>query len=197
MINVLTLGANGVLGTEITKQLEQIDNINQLCYDIRQISYERRNGRNICADVCDRSELSAAVKGQDFIVCSLNGDWLGQARALVSVLDPAHSPRIIWVTGMGIHNEVAGIHGLVWRKYASIYPDYIEAADLIASCGAPYTLIRTADLTEDGDASYHLHRAGQRAHSRYVSRSAVAKLITEIILSPDDFGLNESLGITD
>ena len=65
-------------------------------------------------------------------------------------------------------------------------------------CGAPYTLIRTADLTEDGgDASYHLHRAGQRAHSRYVSRSAVAKLITEIILSPDNFGLNESLGITD
>lgn len=197
MKNVLVLGAGGVLGSEITRQLEQQPEVRQTCYDIRQIAYKRSNGRNICADVCDGNALRQAVSGVDFIVCSLNGDWLSQAQTLVSVLHGRQDVRIIWVTGMGIHNEVSGIHGLMWRRYAAMYPDYIQAADCIATSGIPYTLVRTADLTESGDPSYHLHHAGEKAHSRYVSRAAVAALIVKIIQSDNSFGLNESIGITD
>lgn len=170
MKNVLILGAGGVLGSEITRQLEQQSDVRQICYDIRQISYKRSNGKNICADACDENALRQAVSGVDFVVCSLNGDWLSQAQTLVSVLHGRQDVRIIWVTGMGIHNEVSGI---------------------------PYTLVRTADLTESGDASYHLHHAGEKAHSRYVSRAAVAALIVKMIQSEDGLGLNESIGITD
>ena len=74
---VLILGANGVLGSEITRQLAQCKNVEQTCYDIRQISY---------------------------------------------------------------------------------------------------TLIRTADLIEADSMEYHLHKAGEKAHSRYVSRAVVANL---------------------
>ena len=197
MKNVLVLGAGGILGSEITRQLEQQSDINQTCYDIRKISYARSNGKNICADVCDENALRIAAEGQDFVVCSLNGDWLSQAQTLVSVLHGRQDVRIIWVTGMGIHNEVAGIHGLMWRRYAAMYPDYIQAADCIANSGIPYTLLRTADLTESRDASYHLHHAGEKAHSRYVSRAAVAALIVKMIQSEDNWGLNESIGITD
>ena len=197
MKNILVLGAGGVLGSEITRQLEQQPNIQQTCYDIRQISYARSNGKNICADVCDENALRQAVSDVDFVVCSLNGDWLSQAQTLVSVLHGRHDVRIIWVTGMGIHNEVAGIHGMMWRRYAAMYPDYIQAADCIANSGIPYTLVRTADLTESGDTSYHLHHAGEKAHSRYVSRAAVAALIVKMIQSEDNLGLNESIGITD
>ena len=197
MKNVLVLGASGVLGSEITRQLEQQPEVRQTCYDIRRIFYKRRNGRNIRADVCDETALCQAAEGQDFVVCSLNGDWLSQARTLVSVLHGRHDVRIIWVTGMGIHNEVSGIHGLMWRRYAAMYPDYIQAADCIANSGIPYTLVRTADLTESGDTSYHLHHAGGKAHSRYVSRAAVAALIIKMIQSEDGLGLNESIGITD
>lgn len=196
MKNVLTLGAAGILGSEITFQLEQPE-IRQTCYDIRKIHYFRSNGINICADVCDETALRKAAEGQDFVVCSLNGDWLSQARNIISVLSGRCDVRIIWVTGMGIHNEVAGIYGAMWRGYAIMYPDYIKAADLIADSGIPYTLIRTADLTEFGDESYHLHREGEKAHSRFVSRAAVATLISRIILSDDGFGLYESIGITD
>ena len=197
MKRVLILGAGGVLGSEITRQLEQQSNVQQICYDIRQIFYERSNGRNICADVCDENALQQAVGDVDFVVCSLNGDWLSQARTLVSVLHGQQNVRIIWVTGMGIHNEVSGIHGMMWRRYAAMYPDYIQAADCIANSGIPYTLVRTADLTESGDASYHLHHAGEKAHSRYVSRAAVAALIVKMIQSENNWGLNESIGITD
>ena len=197
MKNVLILGADGVLGSEITRQLEQLPNVQQTCYDIRQIPYERSNGRNICADVCDENALRQAVRDVDFVVCSLNGDWLSQAQTLVSVLHGRQDVRIIWVTGMGIHNEVSGIHGLMWRRYAAMYPDYIQAADCIVNSGIPYTLVRTADLTESGDISYQLHHAGEKAHSRYVSRVAVAALIVKMIQSEDDLWLNESVGITD
>lgn len=81
----------------------------------------------------------------------------------------------------------------MWRGYATMYPDYIKAVDLISDSGIAYTLIRTADLTEFGDESYHLHREGEKAHSRYVSRAAVAALLSRIILSDDRFGLNESI----
>lgn len=197
MKNVLVLGAGGVLGREITRQLEQQPDVRQSCYDIRQIPYQRSNGRNICADVCDETALRKAAEGQDFVVCSLNGDWLSQAQTLVSFLHGRQDVRIIWVTGMGIHNEVSGIHGMMWRRYAAMYPDYIQAADCIANSGIPYTLVRTADLTESGDTSYHLHHAGEKTHSRYVSRAAVAALIVKMIQSEDGFGLNESIGITD
>ena len=86
MKHVLILGANGVLGSEITRQLALYKDIEQTCYDIRQISYKRINGRNICADVCDRKALEKAVAGQDYVVCSLNGNWYSQAQSLVEVL---------------------------------------------------------------------------------------------------------------
>lgn len=196
MKRVLVLGAGGVLGSEITRQLEQPD-IQQVCYDICPIPYERSNGRNVCADVCNEIDLREAAEKQDFVVCSLNGDWLAQAKMLTKVLHGRQDVRIIWVTGMGIHNEVTGIHGLMWRRYAAMYPDYIRAADCIAGSGIPYTLVRTADLTVADRKTYHLHHAGEKAHSRWVSRAAVACLIVEIIQSGDGVGLNESIGITD
>ena len=78
------------------------------------------------------------------------------------------------------------------RLYRNV-SGYIKVADLIADSGIPYMLIRTADLTEFGDESYHLHREGEKAHSRYVSRAAVAALLSRIILSDNGFGLNESI----
>ena len=92
---------------------------------------------------------------------------------------------------------LANLYSTVDGVFVARYPDYIQAADCIANCGIPYTLVRTADLTESGDISYHLHHAGEKAHSRYVSRAAVAALIVKMIQSETGFGLNESIGITD
>lgn len=194
-MKILTLGAAGVLGSEIVRRLETLPDAEQICADIRKPTYHCPNGVNVQVDARDVFRLAPLVKGQDFIVCSLNGDWLGMAKALVAALPKGQDTRILWVTGLGIHNEVRDFYGLYWRHYAAAYPDYIEAADCIASSGFPYTLIRTADLTEDGDSSYHLQKEGQSVCSRYVSRAAVARLIAEIIASPDLYR-NESIGIT-
>lgn len=196
MVKVLTLGAAGILGSEITRQLESMPDVEQVCCDVRGLPCRRKNGTNVQANAREKSQLVPLVKGQDFIVCSLNGDWLGMAKALVAAIPEGQDTQIIWVTGLGIHNEVRGIYGLFWRHYAAAYPDYIEAADYIASSGFPYTLIRTADLTENGDSSYHLQKEGQSVNSRFVSRAAVAKLITRIVTEPTQIYRNESIGIT-
>ena len=195
-VKVLTLGAAGVLGSEIVRWLEMLPDAEQTCADIRKPTYHCPNGVNVQVDARDSSQLAPLVKGQDFIVCSLNGDWLTMAKALIAAIPQGQNTRILWVTGLGIHNEVRGLYGLYWRHYAAAYPDYIEAADTIAASCFPYTLIRTADLTEDGDSSYHLQKEGQGVNSRFVSRAAVARLITEIIADPALYR-NESIGITD
>lgn len=51
--HILVLGAGGVLGSEITRQLEQYSEVEQTCYDMRRIVYHRANGRNIQADACN------------------------------------------------------------------------------------------------------------------------------------------------
>lgn len=45
-----------------------------------------------------------------------------ETRSIVSVLSGRNDVRIIWVTGMKIHNEVAGIYGAMWRGYIAMYP---------------------------------------------------------------------------
>lgn len=196
MKKVLTLGADGVLGSEITRQLEAQSEVTQRCFDICPISYQRSNGENVQGDVCDQQKLQDAVKGMDYIVCSLNGDWLKQASTIVSVVQKGKKAHIIWVTGMGIHNEVPGLYGRMWRKYAQIYPNYIKAADVIAQSGLPYTLVRTADLTQNTNNKYRLYKEGEKVKSKYVSRAAVAKMIVDLITSERPFGINESIGIT-
>ena len=195
MAKVVTLGAAGVLGSEIVRWLETLPDVEQTCADIRMPTYHCPNGVNVQIDARNTSQLAPFVKGQDFIVCSLNGDWLSMAKALVAAIPKGQNTRIVWVTGLGIHNEVRGFYGLYWRHYAAAYPDYIKAADLIASSGFPYTLIRTADLTEEGDSDYHLQKEGQGVNSHFVSRAAVARLISEIVAAPALYR-NESIGIT-
>ena len=86
MVKVLTLGAAGVLGSEITRQLESLPDVEQICCDVRGLPYRRKNGTNVKANAREKSQLVPLVKGQDFIICSLNGDWLGMAKALVAAI---------------------------------------------------------------------------------------------------------------
>lgn len=67
MKRVLVIGADGILGSEITRKLEQYSDIEQICYDIRQILYKRSNGTNIRADICDQKILQQALDGRQDI----------------------------------------------------------------------------------------------------------------------------------
>lgn len=196
MKTVLIIGAAGILGREITMQLETLSDVTQICFDLASIPYQRENGVNVNGDACNMTQLSEVVQSADIIVCSLNGDWLKQARTIVQAIPIEKSPRIIWVTGMGIHNEVPGMLGMMWRRYAAIYPAYIKAADVIAESGKPYVLIRTADLTDGSESKYHLYQEGDKVKQKYVSRKAVAHLIIDIITEQVEISEQESIGIT-
>lgn len=190
------MGAAGELGTEMTKQLENVNDIKQICFDQVEIPYQRRNGMNVIGDACNLLEVFEVIQDVDTIVCSLNGDWLLQAQTLVKAIGEKRNPRILWVTGMGIHNEVPGMIGVMWRKYVAIYPEYIDAADTIATSGKPYVLIRTADLTDENESQYNLYKEGDQVKQKYVSRKAVAHLVSDIITEHIKVKERESIGIT-
>lgn len=197
MKRVLVLGAQGHLGKEIVKQLEKEKTIEQTCYDRELITYLPANGHNIQADVCDPVALYKVTLHQDYIVCSLNGDWLKQAQTLVEVLKDNTHVTLIWITGMGIHDEVKGRFAHVWRGYVRMYPEYIQAANCIMHSGIHYTLLRTADLVETtSHIPYCLHFDGEEARSQYVSISNVAQFIVKMIIDENQTYVNKSIGIT-
>ena len=106
MVNILTLGAAGVLGSEIVQQLEVLPDVAQTCADIHKPTYHCPNGINVQVDARDQSQLAPLVNGQNFIVCSLNGDWLAMAKALVAAIPEKQETHIIWVIKHSWHTFV-------------------------------------------------------------------------------------------
>ena len=71
------------------------------------------------------------------------------AKNIVAALGDTGVKRIIWITGIGIHHEIKGVHGIMLNQLAKKIPEYIQATDTIAAssasppcCAAP--VFRTA-----------------------------------------------------
>lgn len=67
----------------------------------------------------------------------IKGDVLRMAENIVKALDETSVRRIIWITGMGIHHEIKGLRGMMLDQLAKQRPEYIKAADAIASSPCP------------------------------------------------------------
>lgn len=88
------------------------------------------------------------MDGQDILLCSLDGDVLTMAKNIVSALAETSVKRIIWITGMGIHHEIKGIHGLMLNQLAKKMTEYIKAADTVAASAAVTTLLRCPGIRD-------------------------------------------------
>lgn len=145
-------------------------------------------------DVLNADKLNESFKGQDIVVGILSGDLLAYAQNIVKALSSNNVQRVIWVTGMGIHHEVPGVVGKMLDMLCRQMPEYVQAADTIASSGTPYTLIRASHLTDGDNKKYYVQHEGEKLHANNVDRIAAAHFISDLIAG--SAGINESLGIT-
>lgn len=199
MEKILVLGATGVIGHHVVKFLENDDQKKVTVYVRNPDKLDQNLNPSVkilVGDMQDQDKLITAFKNQDVVVASLSGDWLKHAKNIVTVLKKSNVKRIYWVSGLGISNEVPGRVGMILSGYAKRYPEYIQAAKEIVASKTPYTLIRAANLTNGNNLEYHLQYPGQKLHQENVDRKAVAKFIVDMINDENDFGLNESIGIT-
>ena len=192
MTNVLILGANGQLARNTTRVFLRDT-------DAKLTLYLRRAGRLknpdparagiVEGDVLDRPTLEAAMKGQDVVYANLAGAMAKQARTIVDAMQAAGLKRLVFISSMGIYDEVPG------EKYRSVLDPYRDSAAVVEASDLDYTILRPGWFTQDEAIDYQVTRKGQPFRGHDVSLNSVSDLIVKLALSPT-MEVRQSLGVS-
>lgn len=186
MTNVLILGAGGQIARHVVHMLHNHSTIRATLYLRGDVTLADTSGMKIIkADVADHKALAAALLGQDIVYANLAGQVDALAKGIVREMHKAGVKRIIFITTLGIYDEVPGAFGK-WnkREIGSYMPPYRRAADLIEASGLDYTIIRPAWLTDHDEVAYETTEKGEPFKGTEVSRKSVAALVVKIIENP-------------
>ncbi len=198
MKKVVIFGAAGHTGKYITEKMKSEKSLEVTAF-VRKPekfgSMDISNVHVIQGDALNADDVKKAMDGQDVLLCSLEGDVLTMANNIVAALETTSVKRIIWITGMGIHHEITGIHGVMLNMLAKQRPDYIKAADAIAASSAVTTLLRCPGIKDGNNTKYTLTKEGEQPKHWDIERAGIAQCMFDMIQN-EEFGANESLGIT-
>ncbi|MBS1591696.1 MAG: SDR family oxidoreductase [Bacteroidetes bacterium] len=185
--NVLILGAGGAIAQHVIHFLQKNDNIALTLFarNVKQLSEYKSSVKIIEGDVLKPNQLNEAIKGQDIVYANLAGSVDKMAIEIVSTMNTQNVKRLIFVTSLGIYDEVPGKFG-EWNKRmigASLIP-YKKAADIIESSNIDYTIIRPAWLTDNDEVNYNITHKGEPFTATEVSRKSVGAFIADLIENP-------------
>lgn len=187
MKRVLVLGAGGQIARWVIERLADRRDVELtlLLRHARNLQAPAR-ARVVIGDVLDRKVLLSAVTGQDIVYANLTGEDIDtQARRIVDAMRAAGVRRLIFVTSLGIYDEIPGTFGAWNRREIGAYlPPFRRAADAIEASELDYTVLRPAWLSDEDDVNYETTEKGQPFKGTEVSRRSVADLIVKIIESP-------------
>ncbi|HVI57910.1 MAG TPA: SDR family oxidoreductase [Luteimonas sp.] len=199
MSNILILGAGGQIAHWVSDRLAGARGIGLTLF-LRHARKLRNkapaNARVVHGDVLDATMLTQAMEGQDLVYANLTGtDIDEQARAVIAAMKAAHVKRLVFVTSLGIYDEVPGKFG-EWNNtmIGEDLKPFRRAADAIESSGLDYTLLRPAWLQDEDEVDYEITEKGQPFKGTEVSRRSVADLVVKIIHSPVLYS-RKSIGI--
>lgn len=186
--NVLILGAGGAIARHVIDMLAPDTQIHLTLFlrDASQLNAAGISGAKIVeGDVLNSGQLNDAVKGQDIVYANLAGSIDKMAKQIVTALESNHIKRLIFVTSLGIYDEVPGAFGK-WnnRMIGSGLRSYRKAADIIEASGLDYTIVRPAWLTDYEEVDYELTQKNEAFKGTEVSRKSVAAYIAELIRNP-------------
>ncbi|MBN9379124.1 MAG: SDR family oxidoreductase [Chitinophagaceae bacterium] len=187
--NVLILGAGGQIAKHVIEFLQEKENIHLTLFlrNAQQIKTTKGSAINIIeGDVLNKNELDAAVKGQGIVYANLAGNVDKMAKQVVDAMEANGVKRLIFVTSLGIYNEVPGAFGK-WnnKMIGSSLVTYRKAADKIETSNLDYTIVRPAWLTDNDEVDYELTQKGEVFKGTEVSRKSVASFIADIIVHPE------------
>ncbi len=187
--NVLILGAGGQIARWAVDMLADQPEVQQTLFLRRSGRLGRAapaNARIIEADVHGAKALRDAMTGQDVIYANLSGDVDVQAKAIVAAMKAASARKLIFVTSLGIYDEVPGAFG-EWnhREIGDYLPPYRRAADIIEASGLDYAVLRPAWLTDADEIAFETTTRDEPFKGTIVSRKSVAALAVDLINHPE------------
>ncbi|OUJ11613.1 NAD(P)H-binding protein [Acetobacter sp. DsW_063] len=194
MTNILIIGAHGEIARVATRLLLERTDASLTLYlrRARRLAALASNPRIrlIEADATDQAALEAAMAGQDIVYANLAGDMDRQAQAIVAAMKAAGVRRLIFISSMGIYDEVPG------QRYRSILDPYRDSAAIVEGSGLDYTVIRPAWLNDDDEIAYGTTAKGEpfANPSDTVSRKSVSDLIVRLVTKLG-YGVGGSLGV--
>ncbi|MDP4155695.1 MAG: SDR family oxidoreductase [Bacillota bacterium] len=192
MTNVLILGANGsVARVAIDMFLKETDV--QLTLYLRNSRRLKNINSNrvqvIEGDVLDIEKLKEAMIGQDVVYANLEGQLEKMAITIVKAMDAVGIKRLIWISSMGIYDEVPG------QKYSSILDPYRKSAEIIEASDLDYTILRPGWFTNKDEIDYEITQKGEPFKGHDVSRKSLADLILKLAAMPE-LEVRSSLGVS-
>ncbi|KFZ38443.1 NAD-dependent dehydratase [Shewanella mangrovi] len=141
------------------------------------------------ADIRDQQLLAALMDKQDTVYANLAGDMAAHAQKVVRAMTEAEVKRLIFVTSMGVYDEVLG------ESFGSILQPYRDATRIVEASNLDYTILRPAWLNNRNEISYGITQKGEDFVNAdaTVSRKSVADLIVKSALN--NVHIRESLGV--
>lgn len=190
MTSVLILGAGGQIADQAIDLFVQETDV-QLTLYLRNANrlkkYESNRARLVEGDVLDHTTLRESMEGQDAVYANLSGDDLeDQAKAIVDAMESTGVKRLIFISSLGIYDEVPGDFGK-WnnRTIGEYLGPYRKSVDVIEASNLDYTVLRPAWLTDYDEIEYEVTEKGEPFKGTEVSRKSVAALVVKLIESPD------------
>ena len=193
-MKILILGAHGQIARVATRLLLNRTDADLTLYlrDANRLAKLADNPRVTLTegDVLDAEVLDGAVAAQDVVYANLAGDMERQAHAIVAAMGKAGVRRLIFISSMGIHDEVPG------ERHGSVLDPYRKSAKVVEASDLDFTIIRPAWLNDRDEIAYGMTRKGDSfVNSKAtVSRMSVAYLVVKLAMK-QDMGLRESLGV--
>lgn len=200
MTKVLVLGAAGRIARLATREFLTDTDADLTLYlrnprRLRITDPAREHVVN--GDVTDAPTLRRALEGQDVVYANLAGrDIEEQARDVVAAMDSTGVRRLIWISTLGIYDEVPGAFGR-WNHEqldGGYLETYAAAAGVIEASDLDWTIIRPAWLTDTDEVDYETTRKGEPFRGTEVSRRSVADLVVHLATGRVP-GSRESLGV--
>lgn len=200
MTKVLILGANGAVSkAAINLFLENTSyTLRLFLRDANRLpDYASDRIRVREGDATNFEDVNRAMEDVDIVLASLSGELDKEAQTIVDAMNVNNVKRLIFVTSIGIYNEVPGNFGLWVQDQISDYlVIYRKAADIIEQSDLDYTIFRPAWLTHTNEIDYEITKKDESFKGTEVSRKSVAAIAVQIAKDPalysrDNIGINK------
>jgi uncharacterized protein YbjT (DUF2867 family) len=194
MTNILILGAHGQIARVATDLfLKRTDAwLTLFLRNARRLklSAHADRVRVVEGDVLDTQALESAMAGQDVVYANLAGQLEQHTRCIVTAMKKTGLKRLIFISSMGIYDEIPG------ERHGSMLEPYCKSASLIEASGLDYTILRPAWLNDRDEIDYGTTRKGEpfKNASKVVSRKSVADLVVKLAMTPG-LEIGSSLGV--
>lgn len=202
MEKVLILGAHGKIA-QLTRAQLLAKTDAQLVLFLRKANrltiQDQQREQLVEGDASQQADLVQAMKGVTVVYANLAGANIeAQAKAVVSAMKIAGVKRLIWISTLGIYDEVPGEYGQ-WNHQMlddGYLPTYAAAAKVIETSGLAFTIIRPAWLSDKDEIDYEITHRTDAFKGTEVSRKSVAAEVVRLIQNPieavgDSLGLNK------